>query len=255
LKENNFAQLKVSIITATYNSAATIADCLDSIKNQSYQNIEHIIIDGGSTDNTLAIIQEKGFNGKLISEKDKGIYDAMNKGIDLATGDIIGILNSDDLYASERIIQQLVSLFETSKADAIYGDLEYVDAINTQKITRKWIAGPCTKKGFLYGWMPPHPTFFVKASLYQQYGKFNLTVFTAADYELMLRFIYRFGIKVAYLQEVMVKMRTGGASNQSIKNRLLANKGDRMAWEINGLKPYWFTLFAKPLRKITQFIR
>lgn len=247
--------MKVSIITATYNSAATIAHCLASVKNQTYQNIEHIIIDGGSTDNTLDIIQQNEFSGKLISEKDKGIYDAMNKGIDLATGAIIGILNSDDLYASETIIQQLIDLFEISNSDAIYGNLEYVDASDTQKITRKWNAGPFTQKAFLYGWMPPHPTFFVKAELYQQYGKFNLNVYTAADYELMLRFIYRFGIKVAYLQEVMVKMRTGGASNQSIKNRLLANKGDRMAWEINGLKPYWFTLFAKPIRKITQFIR
>ncbi len=247
--------MKVSIITATYNSAATIAHCLASVKNQSYQNIEHIIIDGGSTDHTLSIVKQNEFSGKLISEKDNGIYDAMNKGIDLATGDIIGILNSDDLYASDSIIQQLVALFETSQSDAIYGDLEYVDAVDTQKITRKWNAGQFTPKAFLYGWMPPHPTFFVKAELYKQYGKFNLNVYTAADYELMLRFIYRFGIKVAYLQEVMVKMRTGGVSNQSIKNRLLANKGDRMAWEINGLKPYWFTLFAKPLRKITQFIR
>jgi glycosyltransferase len=247
--------MKVSIITATYNSAATIADCLESVNNQTYQNIEHIIIDGGSTDDTLAIIQEKGFKGKFISEKDKGIYDAMNKGIDLVTGDIVGILNSDDLYANNTIVEDLVTLFETSKADAIYGDLEYIDTINTQKITRKWKAGHYSPKAFLYGWMPPHPTFFVKATLYQQYGKFNLNLFTAADYELMLRFIYRFGIKVAYLQQIMVKMRTGGASNQSIKNRLLANKGDRMAWEINGLQPYWFTLFAKPIRKITQFIR
>ncbi len=247
--------MKVSIITATYNSEATIAHCLASVKNQTYQNIEHIIIDGGSTDHTLAIIKQNEFLGELISEKDNGIYDAMNKGIDLATGDIIGILNSDDLYASDTIIQQLVDLFETSNAAAIYGDLEYVDSIEISLVKRKWIAGSCSKKEFLYGWMPPHPTFFVKAELYRQYGKFNLNVYTAADYELMLRFIYRFGIKVAYLQEVMVKMRTGGVSNQSIRNRLLANKGDRMAWEINGLKPYWFTLFAKPLRKITQFIR
>ncbi|MEI6265382.1 MAG: glycosyltransferase family 2 protein [Sphingobacteriia bacterium] len=247
--------MKVSIITATYNSAATIADCLASVKNQTYQNIEHIIIDGGSSDNTLAHLKQNNFSGKLISGNDNGIYDAMNKGIDLASGDIIGILNSDDLYANETIIQQLVALFETSNAAAIYGDLEYVDAKDISLVKRRWIAGPCNKKEFLYGWMPPHPTFFVKAELYKQYGKFNLNVYTAADYELMLRFIYRFGIKVAYLQEVMVKMRIGGVSNQSIKNRLLANKGDRMAWEINGLKPYWFTLFAKPLRKITQFIR
>ncbi len=245
----------VSIITASYNSEATIASNLCSIKEQTYPIIEHIIIDGASTDSTLSILQKNNFNGPLISEPDKGIYDAMNKGIKLAKGDIIGILNSDDIYANNSIIEKVVELFNSQKCDAVYGDLDYVNALDISKVKRRWKAGTFKKADFLYGWMPPHPTFFVRKTVYEQYGKFNLNVYTAADYELMLRFIYRFGIKVAYLQEVMVKMRTGGASNQSIKNRLLANKGDRMAWEINGLKPYWFTLFAKPLRKITQFIR
>ena len=244
----------VSIITATYNSEATIASNLSSIKKQTHPFIEHIIIDGASSDNTILIIKNESPATKIFSEKDKGIYDAMNKGIALAKGDIIGMLNSDDLYMNESIIEKVVKLFEQENCDAVYGDLIYVDANDTSKIKRRWKAGTFSKKDFLYGWMPPHPTFFVKKAVYEKYGAFNLTVFTAADYELMLRVIYKYGIKVAYLQETMVKMRTGGASNESISNRLLANKGDRMAWKINDIKPYWFTLIAKPLRKITQFI-
>ena len=244
----------VSIITATYNSKATITSNLSSIKEQTHPFIEHIIIDGASNDNTLSIIKDQSPSAKIFSEKDNGIYDAMNKGIALATGDIIGILNSDDLYMNNSIIEKVVKLFEQENCDAVYGDLIYVDANDTSKIKRRWKAGSFIKNDFLYGWMPPHPTFFVKKEVYEKYGKFNLSVFTAADYELMLRFVYKYGIKVAYLQEIMVKMRTGGASNESIANRLLANKGDRMAWKINDLKPFWFTLMAKPLRKITQFI-
>ena len=244
----------VSIITATYNSKATITSNLSSIKEQTHPFIEHIIIDGASNDNTLAIIKDQSPSAKIFSEKDNGIYDAMNKGISLANGDIIGILNSDDLYMNNSIIEKVVKLFEQENCDAVYGDLIYVDANDTSKIKRRWKAGSFIKNDFLYGWMPPHPTFFVKKEVYEKYGNFNLSVFTAADYELMLRFVYKYGIKVAYLQEIMVKMRTGGASNESIANRLLANKGDRMAWKINDLKPFWFTLMAKPLRKITQFI-
>jgi glycosyltransferase len=244
----------VSIITATYNSAATITDTLHSVHSQTHPAIEHLIIDGASSDNTLEIIQRGPGRYRIHSEKDKGIYDAMNKGIAMANGDIIGILNSDDMYSHSQIIQKVVELFEQEGCDAVYGDLIYVDAADTAVVKRKWVAGSYSPNSFLYGWMPPHPTFFVKKSVYEQFGGFNLNLFTAADYELMLRFLYRYGIKVAYLQEVMVKMRTGGASNQSIRNRILANKGDRMAWKINGLKPYWFTLYAKPIRKITQFI-
>lgn len=245
--------MKFSIITATYNSAATIKDCLASINTQSYPYIEHIVIDGASSDNTCQLVRELSPRSLVFSEKDAGIYDAMNKGLAKSTGDIIGILNSDDIYMHTDILQKIVDLFESTQADAIYGDLIYSNS-ETRQITRTWQAGPFSKKGFLYGWMPPHPTFFVKKSVYEQYGRFNLNLYTAADYELMLRFLYRYDIKVAYLPEILVNMRTGGASNKSIRNRLLANKGDRMAWEINNLKPYWFTLYLKPLRKITQFL-
>lgn len=246
--------MKVSIITATYNSAATVLDTLQSVQSQTWQQLEHIVVDGASTDDTLRLLELGKHRGPFVSEPDKGIYDAMNKGIQLASGEIIGILNSDDVYADPTIIEKVVKLFEETGADAVYGDLWYVDAGDMNNVKRKWVAGSYRREGFLYGWMPPHPTFFVRKSVYQRYGLFNLNMYTAADYELMLRFLYKYQIPAAYLPEVMVKMRVGGASNQSLKNRLLANKGDRMAWKVNGLKPYWFTVTLKPIRKITQFI-
>ena len=246
--------MKVSIITATFNSAATVLDTLKSVQSQTWQELEHIVVDGASIDDTLRLLEAGKHRGPFVSEPDKGIYDAMNKGIQMASGEIVGILNSDDVYANQTIIEKVVALFEQTDADAIYGDLWYVDTANMQRVTRKWVAGSYRREAFLYGWMPPHPTFFVRKSVYAQYGSFNLDMYTAADYELMLRFLYKYQIPAAYLPEVMVKMRVGGASNQSLKNRLLANKGDRLAWKVNGLKPYWFTVTLKPIRKITQFI-
>ncbi len=245
--------MKVSIITATYNSAATVADSIRSVQQQSYQNIEHIIIDGVSKDDTLSIVHAM-HQGTLVSEKDKGIYDAMNKGIAITNGEIIGILNSDDYYADDRIIEKVVNLFANTGCDAVYGDLLYVDNTDLSKVKRKWIAGKHNKRSFLFGWMPPHPTFFVKKKIYDQHGVFNLQLGTAADYELMLRFIYKQGIRVSYLNEVIVKMRTGGVSNKTVQNRWRANQHDKQAWLINDLKPYWFTTILKPVRKIVQFV-
>jgi glycosyltransferase involved in cell wall biosynthesis len=245
---------KVSIITATYNSAATVADTILSVKKQTYKNIEHLIIDGCSTDETIQIIEKQNVPVSIHQEKDKGIYDAMNKGIKYTTGDIVGILNSDDFYADDTVVEKVVTCFQDETVQAVYGDLWYVDANETNKVKRKWQAGNYTPNSFLWGWMPPHPTFFVRKSVYDTIGTFNLDVFTAADYEFMLRCLYVNKMKAVYLPKVLVHMRMGGASNTTIKNRLLANKGDRMAWTINQIKPYWFTLYAKPLRKILQFI-
>jgi glycosyltransferase len=246
--------MKVSIITATYNSAATIADTVRSIRKQTHGNIEHIIIDGTSKDETLSIVRSL-HNGIIISEKDKGIYDAMNKGIAIAKGDIIGILNSDDFYPSDSIIEKIVMLFNTTDCDAVYGDLLYVDGNNVEKVKRRWVSGSYNRNNFLYGWMPPHPAFFIRKKCYEQFGVFKLNLGSAADYELMLRMLYRHKIKASYLPEEIVHMRTGGVSNQTIKNRILANKNDRMAWKENGIRPYFFTLYLKPLRKIFQFIK
>ena len=247
--------LKISIITITYNSAQTVEQTIQSVLNQSYKNVEYIVVDGESTDETLSIIEKyKNKISNVISEKDNGLYDALNKGIALATGDVIGILHSDDFFIDNNVLQHYANLFTTTNADAVYSDLYYVDKTNTNNITRKWKSGNYKPNSFLFGWMPPHPTFFVKRELYKKYGNFNLQLTTAADYELMLRFIHKQKINLAYLPRYSIKMRVGGKSNITIKSRLNANIEDRKAWDINKLTPYFFTLFLKPLRKVLQFL-
>jgi glycosyltransferase involved in cell wall biosynthesis len=245
--------MKISIITATYNSAATVRDTLTCIASQKYPNIEHIIVDGVSKDNTLAIVNEFSHIAKMISEKDKGIYDAMNKGVQLATGDIIGILNSDDFYTSSLVLSKVAAAFEDPAVEAVYGDLQYVKQDNVQVVTRTWKSGKYKKNLLYYGWMPPHPTFFVRRNIYDKCGLFNTTLRSAADYELMLRLLLKYNVHAQYIPEVLVKMRAGGMSNASLKNRLRANKEDEMAWKLNDLKPYFFTTWLKPLRKVLQF--
>ena len=244
----------VSIITVCYNSSGTIASTLESVARQSYPGIEHVIIDGMSTDTTLEIVRQYPHVKKLISEKDAGIYDAMNKGIRNSTGDIIGILNSDDFYTDPDVIHHVVQQLNTQRSDAFYADLIYVSPENVNKKIRTWTAGSFGASKFLYGWMPPHPTFFVRRKVYDQYGLFNTALKTAADYELMLRLLYKHRISVCYWPKVIVKMRAGGNSNASLKQRIKANKEDLQAWRINALKPYFFTTWLKPLRKIFQFI-
>lgn len=245
--------MKVSIITIAYNSAETIEDTIKSVVCQTYPDIEYIIIDGGSKDNTLSIIDKyKDGISILVSEPDKGIYDAMNKGVARATGDIVGILNSDDLYADNKVVEKVVETI--GDKDGLYADLVYVNRDNTDEVTRFWKSG-CYKKGmFKKGWMPPHPTFFVRNECYKKLGTYSLELRSAADYELMLRFIHKNEISVAYLPEVIIKMRVGGQSNVTLKNRIAANKEDKKAWEMNGLKPGLATI-RKPLSKITQFIK
>ncbi|MDP1803523.1 MAG: glycosyltransferase family 2 protein [Bacteroidota bacterium] len=247
--------MKISIITITYNSAATIEQTINSVLDQNYSNIEYIIVDGGSTDNTLQIIEKyKSKISKFVSGKDNGLYDALNKGIDLATGDVIGILHSDDFYIDNTIVEKYAATFIKNHSDAVYSDLFYVDKENTNKIIRKWKSGNHKPNSFLHGWMPPHPTFFVKHELYQKFGKFNLEFKHSADYELMLRFIHKHKIRINYLHEFTIKMRVGGQSNVSVQNRMNANIEDRKAWKINGLKPRFYTSYLKPLRKILQFL-
>jgi glycosyltransferase involved in cell wall biosynthesis len=245
--------VKVSIITITYNSEATLKDTIESVVNQSYGDIEYIVVDGKSTDNSLSIIQSyKDKISKVISEKDQGLYDALNKGIALATGDLIGIIHSDDFYTNNFVIEKIVKSIEENNSDAVYADLYYVDKVDTNKIFRKWKSGNYKDGQFLNGWMPPHPTFFVKRSCYEKFGSFNLSFVSAADYELMLRFIHKHKINLSYLPEFIVKMRVGGKSNVTLKNRIRANKEDRKAWIVNGLNPKFYTLYLKPLRKIIQ---
>jgi glycosyltransferase involved in cell wall biosynthesis len=246
--------MKISIITATCNSGATVRDTLASVSGQDYPNIEHIIIDACSTDNTLKIVGEFPHVAKVISEKDKGIYDAMNKGIRHATGDVIGILNSDDIYADATIISAIAEAFHDPNIRATYADLQYVHQNDPDRIVRTWRTGLFNKRRFYYGWMPPHPTFFVKKEVYNEIGVFDLTLESAADYEMMLRILLKFEMPAHYIPRVIVKMRVGGISNASFKNRVKANREDRLAWKMNGMQPYFFTLYAKPIRKISQFI-
>lgn len=246
--------MKISVITITFNSSATLEQTILSVLNQTHKDLEYILVDGGSSDNTVQIIEKyKDKISKYISEKDKGLYDALNKGIGMATGEVIGILHSDDFYVHNRVLENYVNVFEKYKCDAVYSDLYYVDQDNTDKVARKWKSGDYKPGSFLFGWMPPHPTFFVKRSVYERLGKFSMAFKTAADYELMLRFIHKNKISVAYLKEYTVKMRVGGKSNISVQSRINANLEDRMAWKLNDLKPYFFTLYLKPLRKIFQF--
>jgi glycosyltransferase involved in cell wall biosynthesis len=223
---------------------------------QTHSDKEYIIVDGGSTDGTLDKVASYGSHiDKIISEPDHGIFDAMNKGLAMATGEVVAFLNSDDFYADNQVVSRVVSAFEIKETDAVFGDLHYVHANNVNKVFRCWKSGIYKPGRFLYGWMPPHPTFFVKRRIYQQYGNFNTKFRTAADYELMLRLVHVNHIKVNYIPEVLVKMRIGGISNAGLKNRLRANLEDREAWEINGVQPYFFTLYLKPARKVFQFIK
>jgi glycosyltransferase involved in cell wall biosynthesis len=246
--------VKISIITVTYNSAETIEETLLSVLGQSHEDIEYIVVDGQSTDGTLTILKKyEGRLSKIVSEKDTGLYHALNKGIDLATGEVIGILHSDDFYLHRDVVKRYAEVFAEKQVSAVYSDLYYVDKTNPDKIVRKWKSGDFKPGAFINGWMPPHPTFFVKKEIYEKFGKFNLDFKTAADYELMLRLIHRHGISIAYLAEYTVKMRVGGKSNISLRNRLKANLEDRKAWEVNGLKPRFYTLYLKPFLKIFQY--
>lgn len=244
----------ISIVTTTFNSAATVRDTLECVKQQVYPNVEHIVVDGRSQDSTLEIVRKFPHVAKVISELDKGVYDAMNKGISVASGEVIGILNSDDVYLDQYVLSKVAKAFEDDQIQACYGDLQYVDLHDPRKVLRTWRSGRYSAKSFYWGWMPPHPTFFVRKEVYTKLGGFNTRLRSAADYELMLRLLLKNHISARYIPEVLVRMRAGGISNVSIGNRIKANKEDRMAWKINELRPYFFTLYMKPIRKIPQFL-
>lgn len=260
MRESTNDHPKISIITVAYNSARTIIDTLESIRSQSYPNIEHIIIDGASADSTIPIVKkhiQQFPNHQFISEPDKGIYDAMNKGIKLATGDYICFLNSDDFYVNGYVIENVVEQIISQRApDVLYGNLWYVDQEDTDCVYRFWRAGKFRRYKMFMGWMAPHPTFFVKSSLIQKYGNFNTRLSLAADYEMMVRLLYCRKCTAHYIPNILVKMRLGGEGNKAIKNRIRANQEDRIAWRLNGyFSPMiYFTTFCKPFRKILQFL-
>ncbi len=245
--------LRVSVITPAYNAGATIVDTIVSVQNQTYPNIEHIIVDGGSKDNTVEVVKPYlPYLGGFVSERDKGLYDAINKGIGMATGEVIAILNADDFYAHEYALEEAMNYFNRG-AQATYANLQYVRQDNKHEVVRHWNAGDFRFRNFLYGWMPPHPTYLLRRDLYLKYGGYDLSLKSAADYELMLRFSFKLKIGAVYIPQVMVMMREGGMSNGSLRNRIRAHGEDRRAWRINHLRPYPHTLMMKPLRKIKQF--
>jgi glycosyltransferase len=247
--------IKISLITVTYNADKFLEACFASVRVQKGVNLEYIVIDGGSTDNTLKIVQVNGnLISHFVSEKDQGMYDALNKGINLATGDVIGVLNADDMLASDTILRQVSLKMDESGADILYGDLDYIDPENNNKIIRHWRSRPYKRGLFQWGWMPAHPTFYARRELFEQYGNYRLDMGSAADYELMIRFLHKHKVKAVYLPEVMVKMRAGGMSNNSLTARLKANKADREAMKINGLEHPWLAALLKPIRKIPQFL-
>jgi glycosyltransferase involved in cell wall biosynthesis len=216
--------VKVSVVTVTCNCDDTLDDSLASVARQSWPEREHVVID------------------------------ALNKGIARTSGDIIGLLHADDWYADETVLARVAEVFANPEVGACYGDLEYVAAGDRNRVVRYWKSGNYNAEKFYWGWMPPHPTFFVRRQLYEQFGGFNLDLGTAADYELMLRFLLKHGVRAEYIPKVLVKMRVGGMSNVSLENRLAANRMDRKAWRVNGLRPYPWTLWMKPLRKLGQWI-
>ena len=246
--------MKVSIITVTYNSEKYIADCIASVRKQTYSNIEHIIVDGKSTDNTLKIIQKNSSSiAHWISETDRGMYDAINKGIKMASGDIIGVLNSDDMLASADVIMDIVACFDEKKIDSVYGDLVYVDPANPQKVMRYWKGLPYKRSRFTYGWMPAHPTFYIRRELIDRFGGYENHYYTAADYEFMARYLYGHKISSCYLSKMIVKMRNGGVSNSNIYRRLRANRRDYLAMKINKIPFAFLVSILKPLIKIPQY--
>jgi glycosyltransferase involved in cell wall biosynthesis len=245
--------IKISLITVTYNAGNTIEHCIRSVISQVYKNVEYIIIDGASTDNTIQIINKyKKYVHHFVTEQDMGIYDAMNKGINFATGDIVGMLNADDVFSDNSVLESIATVFEEKNVDILYGDLDYVNRLG--KIFRKWRSGKYTPGKFNWGWMPPHPTFYCRRELFSKYGLYSLSYGTAADYDLMLRFMHKHRLNAFYLKKVIIRMKAGGASNKNLGSRVKGLLNDFRAMQNNGISVPFVAVFLKPLRKIGQYL-
>jgi len=247
--------LKISVITACFNSQSTIGEAIATLKHQTWQNVEHVVIDGASKDDTVSVARQTlGEGDVLVSEPDRGIYDALNKGIDHASGDVVGFLHSDDLLAHDEVLTKVAACFEDPLVGAVYGDLQYVNAADTGRVIRHWTSGDFSFTKLRRGWMPPHPTFFMRRALYRELGGFDLSYRISGDYDALLRYLGSEKVKVTYLPEVLVKMRIGGASNGSLKQILNKSCEDFSAMRRNGVNP-WVALPYKNLSKIPQFLK
>jgi glycosyltransferase involved in cell wall biosynthesis len=251
--------LKVSIVTAVYNRERTLQHALNSVEQQTYPVIEHVLIDGGSRDGTMDLIRKAKLRSPIIvSERDEGIYDALNKGLRMATGDVIGLLHSDDAFADERVVADVAACFADPTVNLVYGDLDYVDAAEGLKVVRHWHSGHPSASAINAGWMPPHPTVFVRSSLFAAMGGFRKELRIAADYDLMLRLFLSDQIEYRYISRVLVKMRTGGESNRSLERIFTKSKEDFQALRWNGYSSLGASraLVLKNLRKVGQlFVR
>lgn len=245
--------MKVSIVTAVFNRRATIADTLYSVASQSHLDIEHVLQDGGSTDGTLEILAQKSDPRiRLVSEPDAGIYDAINRGIQRANGDIIGLMHSDDLFAAPDVLSRVVKIMKDPDIDGVYGDLDYVAADDTSRIIRRWRSGAYDAKKLGKGWMPPHPTLYLRRKVFDKHGLYDTSFGIAGDYDAMLRYLVKGQINLAYIPDVMVKMRVGGESNKSLRKIILKSREDYRAIRRNGVGGLG-TLAFKNLSKIQQF--
>ena len=250
--------MKISLVTVTFNSAKTLRDTIHSVLSQSYTNIEYIIVDGLSNDETVALIKEYEplFQGRLkwISYKDKGLYDAMNKGIRMSTGDIVGIINSDDFYHREDVLEKVAQSFEVGETEAIYGDVRFVNPDNLDRTVRYYSSKRFVPSLFRFGFMPAHPTFFTYRKYFDLFGYYKTNYKIAADYELLVRFLYVHRLKSKYLPLGFMKMRTGGASTASIKSNILLNKEIVRACKENGIWTCYPLLLLKYLVKVFELI-
>jgi glycosyltransferase len=247
--------LKISVITAVYNRVATIGEALDSVRGQTWPDVEHVVIDGASTDGTLELLKARRDEiAALVSEPDNGIYDALNKGIALATGNVIGLMHSDDLYADQQVLADVAAAFADPAIDAVYGDLDYVAQGDTNKVIRRWRSGEYSPPLLPRGWMPPHPTLYLRRSVVERWGAFDSGYRIAADYDAILRYFGRGAIRPAYVPRVLVKMRVGGESNRSIDHILRKSVEDYRALKSNRIGGLG-TLVWKNVSKIGQFLQ
>lgn len=246
--------MKITIITAVYNRAETIGQALDSVAAQSHDDIEHVVVDGASVDGTLMEIWARMRpQMRVISEPDTGIYDALNKGMAAATGEVIGLMHSDDFFAHDEVLQDVARCFDETRCDAVYGDLDYVSASDPTRIVRRWVSGEYTPRRLAHGWMPPHPALFVRREAIEAFGPYDTSYRIAADYDAVLRWFGKGGIKTTYLPKVLVKMRVGGESNRSIEHILRKSREDYRALRSNGVGGIG-ALALKNLSKIQQFL-
>jgi len=246
--------MRITVITVCFNSAGTLGDALASVAAQQGVEVEHLIIDGGSTDGTQDVVARFPHVARLVSERDNGIYDAMNKGLSLATGDVVGFLNADDMLAGNDVLSHVVAaLAAEPSADAAYGDLIYVSHADVSRLVRDWRSGTFKRSRLAFGWMPPHPTFYARRQVLQEVGGFDTRLRIAADYDLMLRVLTRPQARAVYVPRVLVKMRTGGASNRSLRALWRKSSEDLRVMRANRVGG-WGTLFSKNLRKVPQFL-